>query len=287
MPEHDKAIASTFLEAWSPEFAKSVEMFTGLSVSVQASGEGKPEHNIAEDRSILWQTQTIECGLTGSVWIGAPAATRSALTETLAEDAASRESLYRELLRQSLEGAAHVLSPGPSQRMVCKKALEDGSPPPDLAEIKTAWINLPGREAAPILVGFQWDFVALMLAVEHESAVEQAMAERPAPPKEAAPVSNGLFDRLVDLELPIAVVLGRARVRVQDAIKLTAGSLVELDRRSGDSVEIVVHNAVVARGEVVSVGGNYGVKIREVISRQDREALQMSVSSSGRGTLQR
>jgi flagellar motor switch protein FliN len=287
MPEHDKEIASTFLEAWSPEFAKSVEMFTGLSATIQAGREVKTEQSLAEDASILWQTQTIECGLTGSVWIGAPAATRLAVTETLAEDAETRESLYRELLRQSLEGAAHVLSPGQAQRMVCKEALADGFPPSDLAEIKTAWVTMPGHEPVPILVGFQWDFVALMLAVEHEAVVEQAMATPPAPPKEAAPGSNGLFDRLVDLELPIAVVLGRARVRVQDAIKLTAGSLVELDRRSGDSVEIVVHNAVVARGEVVSVGGNYGVKIREVISRSDREALQMSVSRSHRGTVQR
>jgi flagellar motor switch protein FliN/FliY len=167
--------------------------------------------------------------------------------------------------------------------MVCKKALEDGSPPPDLADMQIAWLNLPGREPAPIVVGFQSDFVALMLAVEHGSSEEPP----PPPSKEPSHGSSSLMDRLVDIELPMAVVLGRARVRVQDALKLTTGSLVELDSRSGDSVEIVVHNAVVARGEVVSVGGNYGVKIREVISRSDRVALQTSASRSPRGTVQR
>jgi flagellar motor switch protein FliN/FliY len=285
MAEHDKQVATTFLAAWSPEFAKSVEMFTGQTVSIQPGGDAKSEQTGGSD-PIVWQTQTLECGLTGSVWIGTPAATRLAMTESLAEDAETRESLYREMLRQSLEGAAHVLSPGQAQRMVCKKALEDGFPPPDLADIKIAWLYIPGREPAPILVGFQSDFVALMLALEHGSSEELPPAPKEAPQGQGQG-SNLLFDRLVDLELPIAVVLGRARVRIQDALKLTAGSLVELDRRSSDSVEIVVHNAVVARGEVVSVGGNYGVKIREVISRSDREALQTSASRSPRGTVQR
>lgn len=286
MAKHDKEVATTFLEAWSPEFAKSVEMFTGLSVSIQPGGEAKPEQMLGAGDSILWQTQTIECGLTGSVWIGTPAATRLAVTESLGEEAETRESLYRELLSQSLAGATHVLSSGQGQKIVCKEALEDGSLPPDLAGTQIAWLSMPGREPAPIFVGFQSDFVALMLAVERGSSVEDA--DEPTPPaKEPSTGSDQLFDRLVDLELPVAVVLGRAQVRVQDALKLTAGSLVELDSRSGDSVEIVVHNAVVARGEVVSVGGNYGVKIREVISRSDRVALQTSAPRSPRGIIQR
>jgi flagellar motor switch protein FliN/FliY len=51
------------------------------------------------------------------------------------------------------------------------------------------------------------------------------------------------------------------------------GSVVELDRKVGDHVEIMVHGTIVARGEIVSVKGNYGVRIKEVISRQDRIAL--------------
>lgn len=301
MAENDQQIATSFLEAWSPEFAKSVEMFTGQTISIRPGGDAKPEQLAGGKDSILWQTQAIECGLTGSVWIGTPASTRLAVTESLAEDTETRDSLYRELLRQSLEGATHVLSPGQGQRLVCKSPLQDGSPPPDLSDVKVAWVNMPKHEPAPILVGFQSDFVALMLAVENgasdepappsspaaaqgaPSSTEPAAAEAPASGDEPHAGSMRRIDRLADLELPIAVVLGRARVRIQDVLKLTAGSLVELDRRSGDSVEIVVHNAVVARGEVVSVGGNYAVKIREVMSRNDREALQTSASRSPRG----
>jgi flagellar motor switch protein FliN/FliY len=287
MPDHNKELATTFMKAWSPEFEKSVEMFSGLLVTIQPGGEAKPQQLSGEGNPILWQVQALECGVTGSVWIGTPASTRLALTETLADNAESRDSLYKELLRQSLEGAAHILSPGADVRMTCKKALEDGSPP-DLADTNVAWVKLPEREPEPILVGFQSDFMALMLAVERASAEDSEAPEpKPASPTERVVESNLRIDRLIDLELPIAVVIGRARLRVQDALKLTAGSLVELDRRAGDSVEIVVHNAVVARGEVVSVGGNYGVKIREVISRSERAAIQTSASPGTRGTVQR
>jgi flagellar motor switch protein FliN/FliY len=50
--------------------------------------------------------------------------------------------------------------------------------------------------------------------------------------------------------------------------------LIELDRQIDDYVEVRVHGTVVARGEIVSIRGNYGVRIKEIISRQDRIALQ-------------
>ena len=53
-----------------------------------------------------------------------------------------------------------------------------------------------------------------------------------------------------------------------------AGSLVELKRKEGELAEIRVRQTVVARGEVVSVGGNYGLRIVEVVSREQRMALE-------------
>lgn len=288
MADQDNLVATTFLEAWTPELAKSVEMFTGLSVTIQQGAEANTHLASLGTHSILWQTQTIEYGLTGSVWIGTPVTTRVAITKSLADDDETRESLYRELLAQSLEGAAHVLSSGQEQRLVCKTTLQNGTPPLDLTDTQVVWLNIPGQDPAPIFVGFQSDFMALLRAVEHGSSRQEELLQQTAPAPRVTPQeSESMFDRLVDLELPMAVVLGRAQVKIQDALKLTAGSLVELDSRSSDSVEIVVHNAVVARGEVVSVGGNYGIRIREVISRKDRVALQNSASRSQRGTVQR
>jgi len=74
--------------------------------------------------------------------------------------------------------------------------------------------------------------------------------------------------------LPVTVLLGRAVLPIRDVLKIASGSLIELDRQIDDYVEVRVHGTVVARGEIVSVRGNYGVRIKEIISRQDRIALQ-------------
>ena len=86
--------------------------------------------------------------------------------------------------------------------------------------------------------------------------------------------STPMLQRLMDLELPLAVVLGRASLPVQEILKINSGSLIELDRNATDYVDLIVHGTVVARGEIVSVKGNYGVRIKEIISREERLALQ-------------
>src|SRR5579862_7600292 len=88
--------------------------------------------------------------------------------------------------------------------------------------------------------------------------------------------------RFGNVEFPVTVVLGQTRMRIQDLLKLGAGSLVELERREGELAEIMVRRTLVARGEVVSVGGNYGLRIVEVASREDRMALQHGPSTRSR-----
>ena len=83
-----------------------------------------------------------------------------------------------------------------------------------------------------------------------------------------------MLRRLMDLELPLAVTLGRAVLPIEDILKLTSGSLIELDRNVGEYVDLTVQGTIVARGEIVSVKGNYGIRIKEIISRQDRLALR-------------
>ena len=68
----------------------------------------------------------------------------------------------------------------------------------------------------------------------------------------------------------MSVSFGRAQVPLKDVLKLTTGSIVELNRSILEPVEVIVNNCVIARGEVVVVEGNFGVRIQQVISRQER-----------------
>jgi flagellar motor switch protein FliN/FliY len=91
-----------------------------------------------------------------------------------------------------------------------------------------------------------------------------------AGPPAAKPEEPRTLDLLLELELPVSVSFGRAQLALKDVLKLTSGSIVELSRTITEPVEVIVNNFVIARGEVVVVEGNYGVRIQEIISRDKR-----------------
>jgi len=78
------------------------------------------------------------------------------------------------------------------------------------------------------------------------------------------------LDLLLDIELPVTVRLGSSQMTFGDVMGLSAGSLVEFERAPEDSVDVLVNGRVVARGEMVIVQGNYGVRITEIVSRRER-----------------
>jgi len=78
------------------------------------------------------------------------------------------------------------------------------------------------------------------------------------------------LDLLMDVELPVSVSFGRAQLPIKEVLKLSSGSIVELARNVSEPVELIVNNCVIARGEVVVIEGNYGVRIEEIISPQER-----------------
>jgi flagellar motor switch protein FliN/FliY len=83
---------------------------------------------------------------------------------------------------------------------------------------------------------------------------------------------------LHDVEMPLSVSFGSTFMPLRDVLKLTTGSIVEMDRMISEPVDIIVNNCVIARGEVVVIEGNYGVRILDVVSRSDR----MAVRNTGR-----
>ncbi len=78
------------------------------------------------------------------------------------------------------------------------------------------------------------------------------------------------IDLLLDVELPISVSFGNSEMQLKDVLKLGAGSVIELDKSVNDPVAIIVNHKPIAKGEVVMVDGNYGVRILEVESTADR-----------------
>jgi flagellar motor switch protein FliN/FliY len=73
------------------------------------------------------------------------------------------------------------------------------------------------------------------------------------------------LDLLADVEMQVTAELGRTRMTVRDLLALTPGSVVELDRLAGSPVDVLVNGTLVARGEVVVIDEEFGVRISEII----------------------
>ncbi|PXW88617.1 flagellar motor switch protein FliN/FliY [Pseudogracilibacillus auburnensis] len=78
------------------------------------------------------------------------------------------------------------------------------------------------------------------------------------------------LDMLLDIPLTVTVELGRTNQTVEDILELTQGSIVELDKLAGEPVDVLVNNKLIAKGEVVVIDENFGVRITDIVSQKDR-----------------
>ena len=71
---------------------------------------------------------------------------------------------------------------------------------------------------------------------------------------------------LMDVQLPVSIRFGETEMILEDIVKLGVESVIELNSRIDQPVELIVNNRILARGEVVTVDGFYGIKITEITS---------------------
>jgi flagellar motor switch protein FliN/FliY len=122
--------------------------------------------------------------------------------------------------------------------------------------------SLPSRAtgASAYAVTFQLgagrEFEIVLSCVSERGAAAEATS---------APAFGGKsMGMLLKVEVPVTISLGKASLPLKETLKLTRGSVVELDRTFNDPVEIVVNGRVVARGDIVVVEDKYAVRIREI-----------------------
>ena len=78
------------------------------------------------------------------------------------------------------------------------------------------------------------------------------------------------IDLIKDVPLQVTVELGRTRKAIREILELGPGSVVELDKLAGESVDILVNGKLIAKGEVVVIDENFGVRVTEIVSQMDR-----------------
>ena len=87
-----------------------------------------------------------------------------------------------------------------------------------------------------------------------------------------APLQGGEtgLGRVRDIPLEVTVELGRTRLLIRDILDLSAGSIIELDKIAGEPVDLFANGMLVARGEVIVIDDNFGVRVTEIITAKER-----------------
>jgi flagellar motor switch protein FliN/FliY len=104
--------------------------------------------------------------------------------------------------------------------------------------------------------------------------MEETMAN-PAEFQQLSPSPGGSsqsnnIDLLLDVKMPVSIELGRTEMPISEVLTLGPGSVVELDKLAGEPVDLLVNDKIIAKGEVVVVDENFGVRVTMLMSPEER-----------------
>ena len=238
------------------ELATAIEAVVGGSVTAAA---GTPSNGSGWAVTF---TATGELAGTITAWMNRPGSTVLAQRVTGMDDAPD-EAVVADMLKEMWSQAASALS---------LKAPFTG-----------VTLTLSGPVAADAggspLAGYALAIAPDVTAQIAVSATAQIVAETAAlaPAADAAPrgsrrspAASANLDVVLDIDLPLVVRFGRTMMTLKSLAALGPGSILDMGRSPDEPVEILVGEQVIARGEVVVVAGNYGVRITDLVSPSDR-----------------
>ena len=272
--------AKLILDQWVESLADVLASMTDQRpvVAWQAGAGPVGEATEGPQHEMLWWEQPFHAGPDTVAWVAAPRALwehagtltlKAAGLETVA--LAEAQNTWFEILGQSLGVMARSLGAVFGKEVTCEAGVERAADR-ELTSWASVSMGFPDASLPPLVVAFSPHLLAMVAAPPHEPEHRGAGPERAAdPPTQGIPLARSrTMELLLDVDLPVSISFGKAQLPLKDVLKLTTGSIVELNRGVNDQVEVLVNQCLIARGEVVVVEGNYGVRVLEIASRQDR-----------------
>jgi flagellar motor switch protein FliN len=165
-----------------------------------------------------------------------------------------------ELLRQIAGQAATTLKAafgGDVQLQVSASA------PPSWPAAASASLRAPEGAESPLAIDLQMS-AALVATLQPRPTEAAPAATASAAERRTSPPPGGNYDRLLDVGLEVKLCFGARRMILRDVLALSAGAVVELDRKLQAPADLLLDGRLVAQGEVVVVDGKYGLRVTEV-----------------------
>jgi flagellar motor switch protein FliN/FliY len=271
-PREVPEVLRGLLDQFASGMAQVIESMADQRPQVEWQSGGEP----AAGQDLLWWEQPFQVAPGMLLWAATPrpiweyAGTltlKAAGLETV--ETGEARNTWLEILGQALSGLARSIGGVVGREVACEAGTERAPEP--LPEV-TASISLAFGETvlAPIFIGFSPKLLSVLsnpAGIDRDAGpASEGEERRPASRGEMPPT----MELLLDVELPVSISFGKTEILMKDVLKLTTGSIVELNRGVNEPVEVLVNHCLIARGEVVVVEGNYGVRIQQIVNRQDR-----------------
>jgi flagellar motor switch protein FliN len=226
---------------------------------------------------MLWWEQPLQFAPEMKIWVGAPRTAweqagtvtlKAAGLDTVEIDEA--RNTWLEILSQALSPVARAIGTMLGREVTCESGAER-APEAGIEEWAHVSLSFADAPLAPLLVAFSPALLEVIAAPQRDERAGELATVNSADAETAIlPARSRTMNLLLDVDLPVSISFGRTQLPMKDVIKLTTGSIVELNRSVNEPVEVLVNQCLIARGEVVVVDGNYGVRILEIVSRQER-----------------
>lgn len=258
-PDESVCAPAVFTEGFSDELAFILSpRWAAVWSDLMLMGDGKAEFS-ADDHldsigELLNQVNGVICqGLSGLSDVGIKLDTVKVSLESVDSRGEEWESFFRADILVGVQG----FDPGRLTLLLSSQTMQD---------IETLRKEIPSEEEGdPPLPPMHLDDDG---AMENGPEVHSAAFEELGP--EAAGGSAQNIDVLLDVELPVVIELGRTSMFIRDILELGPGSIVELNKLSGEPVDLLINDRKFARGEVVVIDENFGIRITDLVKVEDR-----------------
>lgn len=280
MSEPESQALQSLMESWTASLPELFESMTLQRPDVRWRAVTGAEAEVAmgPEGDTLWWEQHLQFPAEAVVWVGAPRATwehAAALmlkaagldSDSGKDEAAEARKTWQEILGQWLSMLAQSVSSSLGREVLCGSGAEH-APASDAGEWAVVSMDFADGVKTTLAVAFSATLRTLLTAPSTAAAPDRDDDAEPA--STAGGKTPPTMELLLDVELPVSISFGRAELPLKEVLKLTTGSIVELNRAIDEPVEILVNHCLVARGEVVVVDGNYGVRVQRIVSRQER-----------------
>jgi flagellar motor switch protein FliN len=267
-----------FLQIWSDSFSQVLGQITGSAVPC-VLGTETPTDLTPAGEGDLWAAVTSSGGLRGEMSLRLVAATVLRLAQIFMSEPATPEIQptddHREAVVELLRQVSGFVSTTAKARWGEIQLLVEQSPAaPSWSSAATFWLRAgdEGPTGMALECGLSAALVAELRTEKAGAAKAEAAQAVPASssavPSSVPPADSGqgtgALDLLMDVQLAMTMRFGSRKLLLREVLDLGPGTVVELDRGVLEPVDLLLDGRLVARGEVVVIEGNYGLRVTDV-----------------------